>query len=546
MLRAVKLDFARGDNSPSVKTIVVGGGALWQDVNAALAGTGWVVVGGACPTVGVVGFLLGGGVGFLTRSKGLGSDQLVWAEVVTAEGRTVRAGPAGSPHVDPAAGPDLYWAIRGGGHAAGIGVITRVKLRLHRSEPEYFYGSHCYRVKTVAEAEALLSPVLVTETGNRKLYAAPTMKRRVRYDPGGGAAVGRSAAGNAAQGVGSVCWILLYDGPVDEAVAVAKPILTEIAKQLGSIGQSVVAAKVLRGLPWIRHETYQSIHEENNVTKGSIIWKSAFLKPFSKAVVSSLARAFFDNPWDHPTAGAVAPVGAILQFVLEHVGGAVTSPISANTAAESSFSHRGASRLININAIAGIGNTVFQPKGAPVFAADAALSWWCRGVVAALAPIVLDGNAAYANYADPDYVGHGWEAAYYGSSFPRLQTIKSAFDPENRFRGALRASPVKPAAESAALVRLVEGDPPQWMAAATKSCPSMVLEVFTHPKRRRKVSAGVRWLAGSLLAWRTVAVCFELRPVFGFGMAWRVRTCGWQQETTSNCGVTLAGFYRVT
>jgi FAD/FMN-containing dehydrogenase len=76
---------------------------------------------GDSPSVGIGGITLGGGIGFLVRRHGLTIDDLLGADVVTADGQLIRA--------DPDNHPDLYWAIRGGG--GNFGVATRFLLRLH-------------------------------------------------------------------------------------------------------------------------------------------------------------------------------------------------------------------------------------------------------------------------------------------------------------------------------------------------------------------------------------------------------------------------------
>ena len=72
-------------------------------------------------SVGIGGITLGGGVGYLVRKYGLTIDDLLAAEIVTADGEIL--------HVDARAHPDLFWAIRGGG--GNFGVVTRFKFRLH-------------------------------------------------------------------------------------------------------------------------------------------------------------------------------------------------------------------------------------------------------------------------------------------------------------------------------------------------------------------------------------------------------------------------------
>jgi FAD/FMN-containing dehydrogenase len=98
----------------------VGGGALLGAVYERLDAEGLTVAGGACPTVGVGGLTLGGGLGVLGRTHGLTSDQLVEAEVVLADGRVVVC--------DGLREPDLFWALRGAG-GGQFGIATRFAFR---------------------------------------------------------------------------------------------------------------------------------------------------------------------------------------------------------------------------------------------------------------------------------------------------------------------------------------------------------------------------------------------------------------------------------
>src|SRR5215211_7703052 len=82
-------------------------GALWADVVEPAAEQGFVVLHGSSPDVGVVGYTLGGGMGWLARSRGLSANSVTAVEIVTADGRLVRA--------DCDKEPDLFWAVRGGG-----------------------------------------------------------------------------------------------------------------------------------------------------------------------------------------------------------------------------------------------------------------------------------------------------------------------------------------------------------------------------------------------------------------------------------------------
>jgi len=101
-------------------TVTIGPGAQLADVYAALAKAGRAIGAGSCPTVGIGGLTLGGGVGVLVRSFGLTCDQLTGATLVT---------PDGAVHeVSASAEPDLFWACRGGGGGT-VGVVTALTFR---------------------------------------------------------------------------------------------------------------------------------------------------------------------------------------------------------------------------------------------------------------------------------------------------------------------------------------------------------------------------------------------------------------------------------
>ena len=109
-----------GDGGEGLAT--VGAGAILIDVYSQLAAQGRLLPGGSCPTVGIGGLALGGGVGVFSRAYGLTCDQLQTVEVITADGVLHRCGPADDE--------DLYWACRGGG-GGNFGVVTSFGFRTH-------------------------------------------------------------------------------------------------------------------------------------------------------------------------------------------------------------------------------------------------------------------------------------------------------------------------------------------------------------------------------------------------------------------------------
>ncbi|XVQ14223.1 FAD-binding oxidoreductase [Spirillospora sp. CA-255316] len=118
----------------------VGPGARWGQVLAAAAPFGLAGLSGSHADVGVTGYTLGGGLGWLSRAYGFAADSLVRAQVVTADGRLVTASPDSHP--------GLYWALRGGG--GNFGVVTALEIRLY-PVAEVFAGTACFPIERAGE-----------------------------------------------------------------------------------------------------------------------------------------------------------------------------------------------------------------------------------------------------------------------------------------------------------------------------------------------------------------------------------------------------------
>ncbi len=121
---AVVIDLSRMrevEVDPEASTARAQGGATWGDFNDATHAHGLATTGGIISTTGVGGLTLGGGIGYLDRGFGLSCDNLVSAEVVTADGRVL---PASERENE-----DLFWAIRGGG--GNFGVVTSFEFQVH-------------------------------------------------------------------------------------------------------------------------------------------------------------------------------------------------------------------------------------------------------------------------------------------------------------------------------------------------------------------------------------------------------------------------------
>jgi FAD/FMN-containing dehydrogenase len=105
---------------PAGHTAWVPAGAVWSDVIDAVAPYGLTAMHGSAPSVGVIGYLLGGGLGFYGRAHGLACNHVLAFDVVTADGH--------ARHVDADHDPDLFYVLRGGG--GGYAVVTAVEIEL--------------------------------------------------------------------------------------------------------------------------------------------------------------------------------------------------------------------------------------------------------------------------------------------------------------------------------------------------------------------------------------------------------------------------------
>jgi hypothetical protein len=132
-MRSIRID-------PQRRIARVQAGAVWLEAVQAAARHGLAALAGSSPDVGVVGYTLGGGISFLGRRYGLAANNVTAVEMVTADGRVMRAGRDNEP--------DLFWALRGGG--GSFGIVTALEFRLFPVS-EVYAGILWYPIERGAE-----------------------------------------------------------------------------------------------------------------------------------------------------------------------------------------------------------------------------------------------------------------------------------------------------------------------------------------------------------------------------------------------------------
>jgi len=203
---------------PGRRTATIGAGTLWEAVVAAAAEHGLAPVGGSSTKVGVVGYLLGGGLGPLARSHGFSSDYLIELEVVTGEGELIEAS------LDH--NPELFWALRGG--KAGLGIVTEVRLRL--LELSALYGGSLFFDEK--DMEATLRAWVDWTAGADPLVS--TSVAIVRFPP-------LDVVPEPFRGRLLLSLRFAYPGPVEEGARLAGPLRSAAPVYLDALGELPVA-----------------------------------------------------------------------------------------------------------------------------------------------------------------------------------------------------------------------------------------------------------------------------------------------------------------
>ncbi|MGE0621410.1 MAG: FAD-binding oxidoreductase [Pseudomonadales bacterium] len=238
---------------PLARRARAGGGALWQDFDHEAQAFGLTTTGGVVSTTGVAGLTLGGGIGYLTRSYGLACDNLLAADVVTADGRLV--------HASETENADLLWGLRGGG--GSFGVVTSLEFRLHP-----------------------VGPMVAAATVFHAMDSAPEVLRRYRE-------YATSAPDSVA------CYAMVVNAPPDfPPEHQGKPVLAVVACCSASVaeGLEMLAPLATWGSPLLSvvdempYVALQQAFNAGNPHGGRYYWKTQHLTDLNDELLDTVVR----------------------------------------------------------------------------------------------------------------------------------------------------------------------------------------------------------------------------------------------------------------
>lgn len=267
---------------PVRRTARAEAGLLLGEFDAATLAHGLATTMGVNSDTGIAGLTLGGGFGKLGRKHGLACDNLIAADIVTADGRMLRASAEENA--------DLFWGIRGGG--GNFGIATAFEYRLHRLAPRLLAGSLLYGYDHAREAMQFYAAF------SRDAPDALSLDAALATDPAGRRYFTVSAC---------------YAGPIEDGERILKPL-----REFGAPVEDRITA--------VSYRQIQSAGDAIFPRGRRYYWKAQFLRELSDQAIATLIDAY-----------ATAPSAASL-LVLQQVGGAIARVAPSATA----YPHRDA------------------------------------------------------------------------------------------------------------------------------------------------------------------------------------------------------------
>jgi FAD binding domain/Berberine and berberine like len=369
----------------------VGAGARLIDVYSRLAAAGKAVPAGSCPTVGIAGLAMGGGIGVLGRRYGLTCDRMVGAQVVLPSGELVQC--------DANRDSDLFWALRGAG-AGNFGVVVSFQMATHQAQPLVLFS---YRWPATANQAVVAAWFDLVASAPDDVWTNCVATTATGVTP-------RVSIGGVSGGTIEATRALL--APLVDAVGVA-PTSSSVVQHDHLSAMMIEAGCAGRGLDVChRPGSLPGQSPTGAVSRVEQLAGSSFIDavPSAAGIGELLARV------DSRRTLSIAGIGGV---ILDSWGGAINRVGPAETA----FVHR--------KSIASAQYITVLPTGASA-GVVADNRTWLSDFIGAMGPYFS--ASAYQNYIDPNLAD--WRSAYYGANYSRLTQIKAHYDPDRLFHYA--------------------------------------------------------------------------------------------------------------
>ena len=359
---------------PAARTARAQGGATIAHLDAATQAYGLATPMGVVSETGIAGLTLGGGIGWLRRKYGLSCDNLIAAQVVTADGRIVRASETENA--------DLFWGLHGGG--GNFGIVTELEYRLHPVGPEvmfvhvFYHGSETHAVLRAYRDYCATAPDEVSSF--------------------------------------AICGTILPENDFPEATH-GQPYVLIAACHAGSVetGQRVMqplrefAAPLVDFSGPLLYVDVQTVMDEDYPNGFHYYWKSLYLNGLDDPVIDRVAAWAAKRP---------SPLSTV---DIWHMGGA----LSRLATEDSAVGNRDAPYLLGIEAN-------WEPSKDDASKDDAANVAWARACVADLR--AFSDGSQYLNFPGFYEEGEKTLRATFGKQYERLVALKNKYDPDNFFR----------------------------------------------------------------------------------------------------------------
>jgi FAD/FMN-containing dehydrogenase len=375
-------------------TATIGAGARLIDVYATLAQDGLALPAGSCPSVGIAGLTLGGGVGVLGRKFGLTCDNLLSAQVVVADGRLLTC--------DAGQHADLFWALRGGG-GGNFGVVTQFTFQAHPVSTLTLFTINWPwgAAADMLDAWQHWAPQAPDELWSNCLLISNNNQRATPLARVNGVYVGDESQ---------------LDGLLQQLIGqISVAPASRYVSQTDLLDAMLVEANC-------DGQTVNQCHLPSQDPQGQVPRVTAGAR--SDYFTTLLPQSGIDalvNAIERRQTSALLGGGGI---GIDSYGGAINRVAPDATA----FVHRSALFSAQYSA-----NWNASDPDARI----AANQSWLADTWQAMRPYAS--GASYQNYIDPDLTD--WQQAYYGANLARLRQVKAAYDPSNLFQFAQSIPP---------------------------------------------------------------------------------------------------------